>query len=84
MGNTSQSYMYIYMHHLIVFINQISGTCRVDLANRIPKEAFNISQTLLSQDSLLAGSHIFARVILGRKFGLKRKEGCKQRKKNAD
>jgi hypothetical protein len=45
-------------------------TWRVDFPNKIRKEAFTISQTLLSQDSLLAGSHIFARVILGRKFGL--------------
>jgi hypothetical protein len=70
-----------------VFTNQIPDTCRVDLANRIPKEAFSISQKLLSQDSLLAGSHIFASVILGRKFGLKRKQGCnkrKEKKKNAD
>jgi len=45
----------------------------VDLPNKIRKEAFTISQKLLLQDSLLAGSHIFARVILGRKFGLKGK-----------
>lgn len=35
-------------------------------------EAFSVSQTLPPEDSLDAGSHIFVRVILGKKLGLRR------------
>jgi len=55
--------MDIYIHHLLVRkgCSEIKAqhTCRVDWANRMPKEAFTISQTVAERDKQSRGGPIF-------------------------
>ena len=63
-----------YIHNLLVRKDvQISNPRYLD-SKFARQEASMISQILLPQDSLLAGSYIFGRVILARIFCLKQKQ----------